>query len=144
MRNKQTSQTLTTQEVQQVVRKVVEEMNQHNQGVLNGLQDLNPLDIPFILERNDVYEDWLEVGIYDDNYGLTEEGDILFTQRLQELLRMFTREELETPILDYFKPENKVYEDRTLLDYLIGEISMVTDILSPVVDTNIDTLHPQT
>ena len=143
MRNEILNDKLTTEEVQQVVRNVVEEMKQHNEGVLNGLQDLNPLGIPFILERSDVYDEWLLHGFSNGSYSLTEEEDVLYTKRLQELFRMFTREELETNILDYSEQLGMTYISGTLHDFLEGEIQLVTSISHPVIDTHLDTLHPR-
>ena len=143
MRNEILNDKLTTEEVQQVVRNVVEEMKQHNEGVLNGLQDLNPLGIPFILERSDVYDEWLLHGFANGSYSLTEVEDVLYTKRLQELFRMFTREELETNILDYSEQLGMTYISGTLHDFLEGEIQLVTSISHPVIDTHLDTLHPR-
>ena len=143
MRNKKQDQSLTTQEVQQVVKKVVEKMNQHNDLVTSGSKDLNPLDIPFILEKNDVYDDWLLHGFSNGSYSLTEEEDVLYTKRLQELFRMFTREELETNILDYSEQLGMTYISGRLHDFLEGEIQLVTSISHPVIDTHLDTLFPK-
>ena len=144
MRNEILTDKLTTEEVKQVVRKVVEKMNLHNTLMKEGkYRDTCPLEIPFILEKGDVYDDWLVHGFYKDGYSLTDEEDDLYTERLQELFRMFTREELETEILDYSYPKDEVYVSGNLHDYLEGEIQLVTSISHPSIDTDLDTLFPK-
>lgn len=144
MKTQRLSDGLTTQEVKEVVREVVNKMNLHNRLMGEGkYRDTCPLEIPFILERGNIYDDWLLDGFSNGSYSFTEEEDDLYTKRLQELFRMFTRQELETEILDYSYPKDKVYVSGILHDYLEGEIQLVTSITHPSIDTDLDTLFPK-